>query len=673
MPSYVSSKIVIGGRENENQRSTNTIHGLKYVNYKHATRTHMLHIINKITVSVIIILLQVFVSAARTPADSLSVLLTRKDITQEQKVTTLYLLAEARSISETANAIRIGLQAVQLSRTLPDAQHTAIAYAILAQIYLQDDDIGRSAQAVDSALFYAGRTESQLAKGIAWYRKSWMENLKGKPQEALISAQQSLRYLEKRGSTKYESAVYYIIASIYANLYDSPLHKKYALLCLQTALKGMDYDNLLLAYQTLGTYWQYYHMQHEDDRSSLDSAFYYNRIALNTFLVKKDRIIFHSTMAIIALNLADLYAQYFPASYRDTVFHYLDLAQEIGYETHHLEVIANCYGMKSDYEVAAGNYEKAETLLLKGLEVVNADSTKNLATRIQFMTALSNLSEKRGNYRDALKYQKQYSLLYTDLYNEDKMNITKELEAKYQAEKNAIALKTLQQTAMLHKRLSYLYIGLALASIAAGIFLFRSLRFRLKLVEKEKEDAALLTQLKQQENKQLAMEKQEAELQARLKDEEAMRLIAEQQLLQERQERLQKDLLAGTLLVEQKTALLQTLQKKIAENKNNKFVLTQLNRIIDHDKKLDESFADNRTDFDNINPEFLEKLKDRSANSLSRLDLKHCSYIYLGLTNKEMSQKLGIAPKSILMARYRIKLKLKLGKEEELDTYIRSL
>ncbi|UPK72035.1 hypothetical protein [Chitinophaga filiformis] len=633
----------------------------------------MLHIINKIAVSVIFILLQFFVSSAQTPADSLGAVLTRKNITREQKVSTLSLLAEAKSITETVNAIQIGHKAVELSRMLPDAQYTAMAYAILAQIYLQHDDIGKSAAAVDSALLYAGRTESPLAKGIAWYRKSWMENLKGKPQEALISAQRSLRYLEGTGAAKYQSAVYYIIASIYANLYDSPLHKKYALLCLQTALKSMDYDNILLAYQTLGTYWQYYHMQHEEDRSSLDSAFYYNKIALNTFLAKKDRMIFHSTMAIIALNLADLYAQNFPASYRDTVLHYLDMAQKIGYETHHLEVIANCYGMKSDYEVAAGNYEKAEALLLKGLEVVNTDSTKNLATRIQFMTALSNLSEKRGNYREALKYQKQYSLLYTDLYNEDKMNITKELEAKYQTEKNATALKTLQQTAILHKRLGYLYIGLALASIAAAIFLFRSLRFRLKLAEKEREDAALLTQLKQQENKQLAMEKQEAVLQARIREEEAKRLIAEQQLLQERQERLQKDLLAGTLLVEQKTALLQTLRRKITENRNNKFVLTQLNRIIDHDKKLDESFAGNKADFDNINPEFLEKLQERAAHSLSRLDLKHCSYIYLGLTNKEISQRLGIAPKSILMARYRIKLKLRLGKEEELDVYIRSL
>ena len=645
-------KIVIVSSENENQVYTNVLQGQKNVNYNHATKPHILQIINKISVFVIIILFQVIVSTAQTPADSLRAVLTQKSMSPEQKVTTLSLLARATSITETTHAIQTGLQAVQLSRTLSDAQYAAIAYAILSQIYVQDDNITASAQAVDSALFYAERTESQLAKGIAWYRKSWMENIKGKPKEALISAQQSLKYLEKTGAANYESPVYYTIASIYADLYDGPLHKKYALLCLQTALKDMDYDNLFLAWQTLGTYWQYYHMQHEDDRSSLDSAFFYNKTAFNTYPAKKDRMIFHSTMAVIAVNLADLYAQNYPASYRDTVFHYLDLAQKIGYETHHMEVIANCYGMKSDYEVNAGNYEKAEALLLKGLAVMNTDSLKNLATRIQFMAALSGLAEKRGNYKEALKYQTQYSLLYTDLYNEDKMNITKELEAKYQAEKNATTLKTLRQTARLHKQLDYLYIGLALAFITAAFFLFRSLRFRLRLVEKEKHAA---------------------ELQASLKDEEAMRLMAEQQLLQERQERLQKKVIGGTLQVEQKTALLQTLQKKIAENRNNKAVLTQLNTIINHDKKADKLLADNKVDFDHIHPAFIEKLQERSAHSLSRLDLKHCSYIYLELTNKEIAQRLAIAPRSILMARYRIKQKLRLGKEDELDEYIRSL
>jgi DNA-binding NarL/FixJ family response regulator len=158
-----------------------------------------------------------------------------------------------------------------------------------------------------------------------------------------------------------------------------------------------------------------------------------------------------------------------------------------------------------------------------------------------------------------------------------------------------------------------------------------------------------------------------------LKEEEAMRLQVEQQLLHERQERLQKALLAGSLQVEQKDELLQILQKKIEEHKNGDSVLKQINQIIDQHKRVDDTQASYKADLDNIRPEFFEKLKEKSANSLSRLDLKHCSYISMGLTNKEIAQHLGVASKSILMARYRIKLKLGLGKEDDLDEFIGKL
>lgn len=632
----------------------------------------MLQKISKIALYILLLDVSALTSPAQTPADSLTAVLKQQKLTTEQKVHTLSLLARAQSATLNSLAIQNGLQAVQLARPLSDAQHLAIAYAILAPVYLQNDDMPQATQAVDSALFYAAKTENPLARGIAWYRKSWIENQKGKSKEALASASQALQYLEKAGSPYYEAGVYYVMAGIYANEYDGPLHKKYAQLSLHAAQKAGDIDAILCAWQTLGTYWQYNYIEHKD-KKALDSALYYNQLALNTYLTQKNKVITHSVGAIVALNTADIYAQFFPASYRDTVFHYLDYAEKIGTETHHTEVVANCYGMKSDYEVAAGNYDNAEALLLKGLSMMPTDSSRNLATKIQFMASLSGLAEKRGRYKDALEYMYRYNHLYTDLYNQEKLNTTKELEARYQAEKNATALATLQQTTRLHKRLGYLYIGLALVSVTAAIFLIRSLRFRLQLAEKAKNDAALTAQLKQQENKQLAMEKQEAELQALLKNEETLRLTAEQELLLERQERLQKDLLAGTLQVEQKTELLQTLQKTIAENKSAASLLTQINRIINHDKRLDESFADSKAELDSVHPGFFETLKERSGNQLSKLDLKHCSYIYLGLSNKEASQRLGIAHKSILMARYRIKLKLGLSKEEELDDYIRSI
>ena len=57
-------------------------------------------------------------------------------------------------------------------------------------------------------------------------------------------------------------------------------------------------------------------------------------------------------------------------------------------------------------------------------------------------------------------------------------------------------------------------------------------------------------------------------------------------------------------------------------------------------------------------------------NKLTRLDLKYCTYIFMGLTNKEIAMKMNVDPKSIRMARYRIKQKLDLAKEDSLDQFI---
>jgi hypothetical protein len=364
-------------------------------------------------------------------------------------------------------------------------------------------------------------------------------------------------------------------------------------------------------------------------------------------------------MAILAVNTAGLYQEHFPASYKDSVLRYLNIALKIGLETKHYEVIAVCYGMMSDYAIAEGDYKKAENLLAKGLAVISTGNNKNTSTSIQFMQALASLAEKEGNLATALKYYKEYNKTQQELFDAEKLAIAKRLDVQYQSEKNEAALKALRKTASLNKKLNYLYIFLVIVAVIALLFLFLFYRFRLKTI------------LQQQQL--LEKDKEDAELHARLKEEEAMRSIAEQQLLQERQERLQKDLLAGSLQVEQKDELLQAVQKKIEENKNESAVLKQINHIIDQNKRIDDNMNAYKADFDNINPEFFEKLKEKSANTLSRLDLKHCSYISIGLTNKEIAQRLGIAPKSILMARYRIKLKLGLGKDVDLDEYIGTL
>lgn len=51
-------------------------------------------------------------------------------------------------------------------------------------------------------------------------------------------------------------------------------------------------------------------------------------------------------------------------------------------------------------------------------------------------------------------------------------------------------------------------------------------------------------------------------------------------------------------------------------------------------------------------------------------EVRHCTYIKLGLTNKEVANMLHVAPKTVEAARYRIKKKLNLSKEESLGQFI---
>ncbi|SEW34553.1 regulatory protein, luxR family [Chitinophaga sp. YR573] len=615
--------------------------------------------INRIGIFILLFCIQSVVTRGQIIADSLSAILSQKNLPLEDRVMTMGMLARAKSLTQTENALKIGQQALQLSNTLSDPQYKTFIYSILVSVYQQHREMPKAQEALDSAIWYAAKTTNRRIKGIAWYRKAFLESLQGKSKESINSALEALKYLEGTGAYDYESFVYYNIAGTYAEWEDLPAERKYAELCVQAAEKSGNFDNMAHGQQAMATYYHYRYKQNRENAALLDSALYYNRNVISIYFAQQHRLISGNIMAVVALNVANLYQGYFPASYKDSVVHYLDIALKIGQETRQIAVVGSCYGVMSDYEMAAGNYERAEALLATGLSVLLSDSAKYTRTISAFMQSLSNISEKRGDYVNALRYYKEYYKTSQEVFDAEKMAISKRLEAQYQSEKNEAALKTLRQTAALNRKLNYLYISLAIAAIIALLFLFGSYHFRLKATRHQQQ--------------LMAKEKEDAELHARLKEEEAMRLMAEQQLLQERQERLQRDLLAGSLQVEQKDELLQAVQKKIEENKNGNNVLKQINQIIDQNKRIDETLTTYKADFDNIHPEFFEKLKEKSSDTLSRLDLKHCSYISIGLTNKEIAQRLGVAPKSILMARYRIKLKLGLGKDVDLDEYIGTL
>jgi len=95
------------------------------------------------------------------------------------------------------------------------------------------------------------------------------------------------------------------------------------------------------------------------------------------------------------------------------------------------------------------------------------------------------------------------------------------------------------------------------------------------------------------------------------------------------------------------------------------------NQFIKKDSKPNTAILFNLV-FQSYNKELYEKLKNINPK-LNQNELEHCAYIKINLTPKDVAKLYGVEPKSVEMARYRIKKKLNLKSTERLKQFILKL
>lgn len=602
----------------------------------------------RIRLTIILLLFFAHLHNARSQslvADSLKSVLRKPGLAPENRAMALALLGRNMYEADMPAALRAAKEALHLSYTFPDGQYAAFALATLAYLNVQRDSLVLAQKNMDSALIFTAKSANRTVNGYVWLRKGWLEYYINNTNKATASLLKALQLLEGQKAYAYESLVYHYLASIYADLKDTKKLKKYTQLSLALAYRSGDPDIISNAYLAIGSSFLHEFRKYPSQRKLLDSSLAYNRMLLSLAQSQPGRIVNHANIAAAALNTANIYWEFFPKNARDSTEKYIAIALAIARKINHEEVIANCYGILSEYALAEGSYAEAERLFLLGFAELERNTEGGQQVKAAMMKGLATVAEKSGNPKKALDYYKRYIHYEREAYNTEKLSVTQKLEVQYEAEKKDKELELLQERAIFNRRLHYVSTGLVIAGVLALIFIFRSYHFRLK------------SSIQQQQ----------------LQTEEAGRLKAEQDLLQERQEKLQRELLAGNLLVEQKNELLQTMRDKLATQPENGMLKSQMERMLKEDERMDEHFEQAKTSLTETPPDFFNRLQQLAGNKLTRLDLKHCSYILMGLSNKEIASRMGVDPKSIRMARYRIKQKLNLNKEDSLDLAIQRL
>ena len=281
----------------------------------------------------------------------------------------------------------------------------------------------------------------------------------------------------------------------------------------------------------------------------------------------------------------------------------------------------------------------------------------------------ANYYQTIGDYPNALHYFQLWSNLKDSIINQNNLNRISELEILHHTAQQKQEIRILEQKNTRQRLIIIFTLITAVLLSLSGILLWSRYQIRIRLLEKDQ-----LLQIQENKRKALEIENEKHRFE---------KLKVEQQLKEEENKRLHNELLLKnselstvTMLIYQKNEQLVGLKKTIDKLKNTPAntpqIMQELHKQIRQSIKLDEDWIQFKQHFEKVHPGFFEQLNQRFPN-LTQYDHRHCAYIRMNLTTKEISRLLNITPASVQRSRVRLKKKLSLSKEEPLLEFIRSL
>lgn len=169
----------------------------------------------------------------------------------------------------------------------------------------------------------------------------------------------------------------------------------------------------------------------------------------------------------------------------------------------------------------------------------------------------------------------------------------------------------------------------------------------------------------------LWVSRRKAESDRRLEEEKNRRLELLNRQYSMEIEAKEKELTATTVLMSQKNAQLKELSEQIEKMERKGDIAAtggdSLKNAISRQLSADDDWRYFKLKFEEMHPDFFAKLKE-ACPTLSKTDLRLCSYIRVGMSAKEIAQLLSVKPETINTSRYRIRKKMEIPSAVTLET-----
>ena len=539
--------------------------------------------------------------------------------------------AETWRISENyPDAITSAQQSADIAVSIHDFTEATKALTVLANVYSNTKQFAILKKYADSALFIAQKAHKPVAMAYAYYAQMLLYNAIDNTELVTKYAQLGL----SQQPDHYISAkINYLLYAVNTRWDNVKNVNTYAHTATENALLAGDYNLLSNCYTALSIASDY-NYNISKNTAQRDSIIYYLK-KVEELYQQHPKDVAQRTYAIACVNMADYYMKY---SDKQNAVYYADLGRTVLKDAHAgQEIIASSLGILAEYAKKEHNWSSAESYLLEAYNMAKAQQTPYYYTLVNVVSSLASLYEQTGNYPAALAFQKKVTEYNNMQFDEKQVLNAQKLDIQFETQQKNNELQMLKQREQYQRMQKYLYIGITTVSLVSLIFMFLSYYFRLR---------------------QLNLER-------KLDKEEQSRLKAEQQLLEGQQQQLQKEAMVNLLQLEHKKEMLSQIREKLNDN--------HINKIWNEELQLDNDFENVKLQIQQVHPNFFNLLNERTQQKLTALDLKLCAYLHLKMDTKKIAGILHIEPKSVRMSRYRIKQKLGLAKEEDLNVFLQNL
>jgi len=529
-----------------------------------------------------------------------------------------------------------------------------IGYVYLADYYISNidqNDETLKTEALETAKSIAIKTKNPIDQAYVDFGYARYFNKLGKNELFIKHLNNSIKTFSKHSNENFILTQLYFLRYKYktnsvieeGNRNDAIAASQHALNSKNSLLINFTYNNLA-----------YYHINQFDKTQSIahkDSAELYYKKS-NEFALKiKEPSAYTLSNIVYLLNYNSFKARDENYNTIPSNLKIIDLAKD----KKHLQAFKALA-----YNNLASNYEKkgelalAEQYFEKSYELAKNNENIYYEIKAVILNNLSIIYEAQGKLKDALNIEREAKNLLKETTKKQFDENTIALETFYKTDQKNQKIIQLEEINTHNSKQKTMSILIAILAICLAIFMCFLLNYKQKI---NKQTTELLT-----------AEKQETEYILRLEQEERNRLKAEQELTHLQQEQLQQKALATTLQLQYKNSFINDLKEKIKDNSN-----INIDRLLKDERLANDDFNETKNVIQEVHPLFFIKLRNLSSNRLTNQDLKYAAYFYLKMDNQQIAKILKIEPKTVRMAKYRLKQKIGLDKDDDLQQFIQNI